>query len=99
MSKNRTFSDYERKTVYAKANGKCRICGKPIDFEKFTVDHKIPLSKGGGNNFPNLQATCKSCNLMKHYLTHEEFLKKLFEVTKHNLWNIFKLYVKGGAGA
>ena len=55
MANRRTFSDFEKKTVYANGNGRCGICGKPIDFNDMTVDHKIPLSKGGTNEFSNLQ--------------------------------------------
>jgi hypothetical protein len=44
----------------------CFICKK--DFgkkEKPTLDHWIPLSKGGGWNMSNLRITHKQCNLWK----------------------------------
>ncbi len=96
MSKNMSYKDV-RKVVYKRYNGKCAICGKSITLEEMTIDHIIPASKGGGKDFANMQCTCDSCNCMKHYLTQNEFFKKLFRVTKHNLGNIFKAYVKGGA--
>lgn len=97
MSKQRKFTDYQRMNVYARANGKCTICGEHIGYRKFTIDHKRPVSKGGTNDIRNLQAVCSSCNQMKHYLTQNEFMRKLWKVTIHNLWNIFRAYWKGGA--
>lgn len=68
MANRRTFTDYEKKTIYANGNGRCGICGKPIKFEEMTVDHKIPLSRGGTNAFNNLQPACRTCNFIKNSL-------------------------------
>lgn len=40
----------------------CLRCGKA---EKLTVDHVVPLSKGGSNSIDNLQPLCRSCNTAK----------------------------------
>lgn len=39
----------------------CVSCGKPAD----TIDHIVPLSKGGGNEDDNLQPMCWDCNRAK----------------------------------
>lgn len=39
----------------------CLACGKP----EATIDHVIPLSRGGRNDFSNLQALCGDCNSRK----------------------------------
>lgn len=90
----RTFSDYERKTVYANSNGKCAICGKPVKFKKMHINHIVPLSAGGTNDFKNLQTACRSCNGMKSYLTYNDFLMKLPRIAAHNWMRIVKLYWK-----
>lgn len=49
--------------VYRKARARlrgqpCWICGNPSD----TVDHILPLSRGGTNDPANLAPACRSCN-------------------------------------
>ena len=79
MPNRRKFTDYEKKTVYARGNGRCALCGRPIDFESMTIDHKIPLSRGGTNDFANLQPTCGVCNLLKNAL-----MGKIAEIKRNN---------------
>lgn len=55
--------------------GICQICGKPIDKSSFsgkgcgplypTIDHIIPLSKGGNHVWDNVQLAHLKCNSMK----------------------------------
>jgi hypothetical protein len=47
-----------------KHNNKCLCCGR--DDVKLTMDHVIPISKGGPNTIDNIQPLCKSCNCSKH---------------------------------
>ena len=83
MANRRTFTDYEKKTVYANGNGRCAICGKPIRFDDMTVDHKISLSKGGTNAFENLQPSCRTCNLIKNSLDMDELLCSISQIKRH----------------
>ena len=41
------------------------MCGEKISYIKFTVDHVIPISKGGSNTIDNMEAMCDVCNQMK----------------------------------
>lgn len=43
----------------------CGICGKPLGTGR-TLDHIVPLSRGGPNRPDNLQAAHGSCNSRKH---------------------------------
>ena len=79
-SQRRCFSQNERTAVYNKSEGRCAICGKFVPFESFTVDHIIPLAKGGSNDMSNLQCACKTCNRIKQDILPEELMDKLTEI-------------------
>ena len=40
-------------------------CGRAKFLDDFHLDHVEPKSKGGGDNFPNRQLLCGSCNVRK----------------------------------
>jgi 5-methylcytosine-specific restriction endonuclease McrA len=50
------------KAIKKAQGGCCLACGKKA---RLTVDHIIPLSKGGRNEPANVQGLCKSCNSSK----------------------------------
>ena len=81
---NRKFSDYEKKTIYAKCNGICSICGRPVPFDKITIDHEIPLSKGGTNDFSNLRIAHMACNRAKADLMRDELIRLAGEIIRYN---------------
>lgn len=45
----------------------CVFCGRhPVDVgSKMTIDHIVPVSKGGPNTVENIAAACSSCNSRK----------------------------------
>ena len=45
-----------------KLDYKCQICGTR---DRITIDHIIPLTKGGTNHIDNIQPLCHSCNSSK----------------------------------
>jgi 5-methylcytosine-specific restriction protein A len=40
----------------------CFWCNKELTLETATVEHKIPLSKGGSNRNDNITLACRECN-------------------------------------
>jgi 5-methylcytosine-specific restriction endonuclease McrA len=48
--------------VFARDPHKCRCCGSS---EKLTIDHIVPLTRGGSNDLDNLQILCRNCNSRK----------------------------------
>jgi hypothetical protein len=58
--------------ILAEANGHCAYCGKQT--EHLTLDHVIPLSKGGQHSANNVVPACGHCNDSKGIKTVEEWV-------------------------
>ena len=70
-----------RSHVYDLSGGICAICGNILSKYNYTIDHIVPLSRGGTNSVDNLRATHESCNKLKGKFTDGELLsmnKKIF---------------------
>lgn len=56
-----------------RASGVCHYCAKKFKVEELTMDHLIPLIRGGLSNKGNLVPSCKDCNFKKkHSLPFEK---------------------------
>ena len=51
--------------VYREYHGNCAICGKWVKASEASLDHKIPLARGGHHTRDNVQLTHLRCNLSK----------------------------------
>lgn len=54
---------------------KC-VCGEPLDLTNSTVDHVVPVSKGGSNDPDNIQMLCGPCNSQKNHFDLELWLER-----------------------
>jgi len=58
------------------AKGICHYCGEKFSPEILTMDHIVPLARGGKSTKGNVVPCCKSCNNEKKYLTPAEIKLK-----------------------
>ncbi|MCK5076341.1 MAG: HNH endonuclease [Calditrichia bacterium] len=58
------------------AKGICHFCGEKFPPKELTMDHLVPLSRGGKSTRGNIVPCCKQCNNDKKYLTPAEMLMK-----------------------
>ena len=47
------------------ARGICYYCGAQVTHQELTMDHLIPLARGGRSTKDNLVPSCKACNTKK----------------------------------
>jgi 5-methylcytosine-specific restriction endonuclease McrA len=57
-----SLSKEEWITLCDKYRNKCVCCGQK---RKLTIDHIVPVSKGGSSNIENIQPLCQPCNSRK----------------------------------
>jgi 5-methylcytosine-specific restriction enzyme A len=66
------------------ARGECTYCGRKVAPEELTMDHIVPVVRGGRSTRGNVAPACKACNNRKKYLLPvewEEYLKGLTRPT------------------
>ncbi len=82
ISRERKKAAELRKTNWWKnvlQTGKCHYCGNSFPSSEITMDHIVPLSRGGKSAKGNIVPCCKECNNKKKYLTPVEIILKDLE--------------------
>lgn len=67
------YEPINRIAVFDRDGWKCQICGRPtprslIGTQKPRapeLDHRVPMSRGGGHIYANVQTACHACNAWK----------------------------------
>jgi 5-methylcytosine-specific restriction endonuclease McrA len=52
----------------------CYYCGKEISGKQVSMDHIVPISRGGRSTKGNIAPSCKACNTKKKDQTASELL-------------------------
>jgi len=65
-------ADVDRSVIFERDKWRCQLCSEKLDMDTVaphprspTIDHVIPLSKGGTHEPANVQAAHLSCNMIK----------------------------------
>ena len=64
-----------RKSIWWKqqlAAGVCHYCGAKVGGNALTLDHVVPVARGGCSNKGNVVPACLDCNQKKKYRTPAE---------------------------
>lgn len=56
------------------ASGHCPYCGEETAEGDWTLDHLVPVSRGGSNRMNNLKFVCHLCNMRKGTSPFDEFV-------------------------
>lgn len=64
------------------AVGICYYCGRKFKPQELTMDHRIPLSRGGTSERFNIVPACKECNTKKKYLLPPEWDEYIHSLAK-----------------
>lgn len=77
---------FTRNNVLLRDHFTCQYCGKKPPHHQLTLDHVIPVVKGGLKTWDNMVAACKNCNVKKGGRTPEEAQMKLLKNPKQPIW-------------
>ncbi|MBI4650044.1 HNH endonuclease [Candidatus Desantisbacteria bacterium] len=72
IAREKTKARELKKTQWWKneiASGTCYYCGCKFSSDELTMDHIVPLSRGGKSTKGNVVPCCKTCNNEKKYMT------------------------------
>ncbi len=61
------------------ARGICHYCGKKFSPDELTMDHIVPVARGGKSTKSNVVPCCKECNNRKKYYTPVELILQELE--------------------
>jgi len=82
-----------RQEVYDRFGGKCAYCGTDL-VKGWHIDHIHPKVFGGGNEFKNLNPSCKDCNNYKCHTNLEEYRSQLKRMLNEKIEYLFKSKTK-----
>ncbi|KDP39717.1 hypothetical protein JCGZ_02737 [Jatropha curcas] len=79
VKRRRIRQNLSRKNILFRDNYTCQYCSSR---ENLTIDHVLPIARGGEWTWENLVAACAKCNSKKGQKTIEEANMKLIKVPK-----------------
>lgn len=85
---------FQKKVLFNRDSWCCQYCGIELSYSAITVDHVIPVCKGGPTTWYNCVAACKNCNRKKGGKTLEEsgmrLSKRPIEPSALHFWDLSK---------
>ena len=70
-------------TILSNQKNRCAMCHKQT---KLTIDHIIPISRGGNHTMTNIQALCRPCNSKKwKNLPEDKIIRQKISYTMENV--------------
>ena len=68
--KTKTTVRFSRANIHLRDSGQCQYCGTSVDRKVATLDHVLPVSKGGKTTWENCVTACGPCNSHKSDKLH-----------------------------
>ena len=65
MMRRKKMPRFSRYNLYLRDMFTCQFCSKSLTQSQLTLDHVLPISKGGKTNWENIVAACGPCNSRK----------------------------------
>lgn len=88
------FTRADKEAILSKTKNRCAHCGKDITVDTMTVEHAVPISRGGTNDDVNLVPLCLDCNSSKGFkvLKPDDYYKYIRKKDMSGLVEYFSRY-------
>jgi 5-methylcytosine-specific restriction endonuclease McrA len=84
---------FSRKNILTRDGFSCQYCGRDFQSGDLTVDHIVPKVQGGPNEWTNVVACCRACNIKKGGRTPRQagmqLVRKPFKPTIMEFLNLY----------
>src|SRR5262250_3794275 len=78
---------FSRHNIYLRDGTRCQYCGHKFPSSELSLDHVIPLSRGGHSSWENVVCACLGCNVKKGNRTPQEASMRLVAVPRKPRWH------------
>lgn len=78
---------FSRRNIYRRDTFECQYCGNRPGLKYLSIDHVIPVSKGGKTSWENCVVACVRCNTRKGNRTPEQAEMPLRSRPQKPTWN------------
>jgi 5-methylcytosine-specific restriction endonuclease McrA len=56
---------FSRGNIYLRDHNRCQYCGRKFPASELSLDHVVPISRGGKSTWENVVCSCLPCNVRK----------------------------------
>jgi 5-methylcytosine-specific restriction endonuclease McrA len=77
---------FSRANLYARDESRCQYCYRQFPDKDLTLDHVLPVVRGGKKTWENIVTACVKCNQRKGHHTPEEMGLKLLRKPTRPTW-------------
>jgi 5-methylcytosine-specific restriction endonuclease McrA len=78
---------FSRHNIYLRDGNRCQYCGHKFTSSELSLDHVIPLSRGGTSSWENVICACLACNVKKGNRTPAEASMRLIAPPRKPRWH------------
>lgn len=83
---------FSRKNIFMRDRNRCQYCGRSFGYRELSIDHVVPVSRGGRDSWDNVVCCCLGCNKRKGNRTPEESGLKLIRPPRRPFWIPFSRF-------
>ena len=78
---------FSRGNIYLRDQNRCQYCGRKFSSSELSLDHVMPISRGGKSTWENVVCACLPCNVRKGNKLLSECEMKLIKVPVKPKWH------------